>query len=61
MNKGMLLINFELTLNIIYLEKHVISRIDKMQYILFKGIQYKVCFREYVYIKLTPILSDILS
>jgi hypothetical protein len=29
-----------------------------MQCFLFKGIQYKVCFREYVYIKSMLILSD---
>jgi hypothetical protein len=52
MNKGMLLINFELTLNVIYLEKRVKSGIGKMQCFLFKCIQYKVCFREYVYINL---------
>ena len=61
MNKGILLINFKVTLNVIYLEKHAKSGIDKMQCILFKGIQYKVCFREYVYIKSILILSDILS
>jgi hypothetical protein len=33
--------NFELTINIMYIEKGFISGIDKMQYFLFKDIEYK--------------------
>ena len=33
--------NFELTINIMYIEKRFISGIDKMQYFLFKDIEYK--------------------
>src|ERR687897_926310 len=44
MNKGMLLINFELTLNVIYLEKQVQSGIGKMQDFLYYSIRYRSDF-----------------
>ncbi len=48
-------------MNVIQIEKHVISGIDKMQYILFKGIKYKVSFREHVIMKSILILLNKLS
>jgi hypothetical protein len=38
------LIIWGITLNVIYLEKHSTSGIDKMQHFLFKDIKYKVCY-----------------
>jgi len=37
-----LLIICEITLNVIYLEKHSISGIDKMQYFLYQDFKYQV-------------------